>query len=113
MKSGIKMDYKDLGKLVATNAVAAVQESNPAFAAFVKTCFGRYLRNDWGELSKDDSKQNDQAIRSGKDRIFASYLFPADGSQDAVNWFHKSEDRIWIITEWDHSITTVLFPSEY
>lgn len=38
----------------------------------------------------------------GDDRIFAAYEHPLH-----EDW------KIWIITEWDHSVTTILFPSEY
>jgi hypothetical protein len=42
---------------------------------------------------------NDQAVKNGDDRIMGVY--PTD------------EGDIWIITEWDRSVTTILFPSEY
>ena len=45
-------------------------------------------------------KDNDAAVKSGKDRIHAAYV-------------NKTGDKIWIITEWDRSVTTVLFPSDY
>ena len=38
----------------------------------------------------------------GEDRIVAAY--EREG---------HPEDKIWIITEWDRSATTVLFPDEY
>jgi hypothetical protein len=47
-------------------------------------------------------KQNDDAVKSGEDRILAAYIHPS-----------HPEWKIWIITEWDRSVTTILFPSEY
>ena len=32
---------------------------------------------------------------------------------DTLNMYGGKEDRIWIITEWDHSVTTILFPGKY
>ena len=42
--------------------------------------------------------ENDRALESG-DRILSAY--------------ETSHGKIWIITEWDRSVTTILFPSEY
>ena len=90
------------GITVMTRGVADRIETDPLFAAFVTESFNRYMRCDWGDLDKDDARANDQAVADGDDRILAAYKregFP--------------EDKIWIITEWDRSATTVLFPSEY
>ena len=90
------------GITVMTRGVADRIEADPLFAAFVTESFSRYLGCDWGDLDKDDARANDQAVADGDDRILAAYKregFP--------------EDKIWIITEWDRSATTVLFPSEY
>lgn len=43
------MKLTDLGQLVATRAVADLQESNKEFDEFLRTCLGRYLNNDWGD----------------------------------------------------------------
>lgn len=59
----------------------------------------RYIAGDWGNVSDNDRKQNDRAARIG-DRIMAAYeLSPTL--------------TVWIITEWDRSVTTLLLPSEY
>ena len=41
---------------------------------------------------------NDNALKDGE-RIVAVY--------------NIGDDKIYIITEWDRSVTTILFPSEY
>jgi len=91
-----------LGQLVATAGVAEAMRENPDLAAFVQTSLRRYLECDWGELPESDKKQNDSAVKNGNDRILAAYK-----KQDGKAW------KIWIITEWDHSATTILFPDEY
>ena len=53
-----------------------------------------------GNLCPDDAKINDKAVKNGDDRILAMYEDEKYG-------------KIWIITEWDRSVTTILFPSEY
>ena len=63
----------------------------------VDNAFRKYMRGDWG-ISKD-KRMNNQAVKNGDDRIMGVYP--------------TSEGDIWIITEWDRSVTTMLFPSEY
>nr|WP_313024507.1 hypothetical protein [Pseudomonas lopnurensis] len=60
----------------------------------------RHLGGDWGDLRESDRSLNDTALESGAARLFSSYQV----------------DRaltLWIITEWDRSVTTLLLPSEY
>lgn len=91
-----------LGQLVSTRGVADLMGSSPDFQSFVWACYERYLKCDWGDPDREDAKQNDEAVKSGEDRILAAYTHPA-----------RPEWKIWIITEWDRSATTILFPSEY
>ena len=91
-----------LGQLVATAGVAEAMRENPDFDAFVQASLARYLQGDWGDLEESDKKMNDAAVKNGDDRILAAYK-----KNDGKAW------KIWIITEWDRSATTVLFPDEY
>ena len=91
-----------LGQLVSTRGVADLMNGSMDFSSFVWECYNRYIRCDWGDLDKEDAKQNYEAVKSGEDRILAAYIHP-----EHPDW------KIWIITEWDRSVTTVLFPSEY
>ena len=92
----------DFGQVVFTRAVADRTEVNEDFARFVDESFLRHICGDWGDLDQENAAMNDEALKSGEDRLFSSYIF------------NKSTDeKIWIITEWDRSVTTVLFPSDY
>ena len=91
-----------LGQTVMTRGIADQIAENAEFAAFVEKSLRRYITCDWGELDEDDKKLNDAALANNDDRILAAYI-PAE----------HPEWKIWIITEWDHSATTVLFPREY
>ena len=51
------------------------------------------------KVCPEDWAANDRALTDG-DRLLSSYL--TDGGT-----------KVWIITEWDRSITTVLLPEEY
>jgi hypothetical protein len=107
------MKYEELGKLVETAAVEKLREENAGFDEFVTSCLFRYTNNDWGELSDGDKRMNDDAVKTGNDRILASYPFPDDTLWEAVNGLGGAESKLWIITEWDRSVTTLLFPGEY
>jgi hypothetical protein len=58
----------------------------------------RHAAGDWGELCDFDRRQNEIALRDGY-RVLSSYDVPAG--------------RVWIITEADRSITTILLPEDY
>jgi hypothetical protein len=60
----------------------------------------RHLGGDWGDLDEGDRRQNDAALASGGVRLFSSYQVDR-GLQ------------LWIITESDRSVTTLLLPDEY
>jgi hypothetical protein len=86
-----------LGQCVATrNALALmeVQGVNPLHLLM------RHANGDDGDLSEHDKLLNVDAIASGKSRIFSAYNL-------------SSGDRIWVITEWDRSVTTILLPDDY
>ncbi|APQ11016.1 DUF6094 domain-containing protein [uncultured Pseudomonas sp.] len=88
----------DPGRIVMTAAVSELVERgelNPV------TYLRRHLQADWGELDHEDKHSNDQALRLGN-RLFSNYETPM-----------SDEPRLWIITEADRSVTTLLLPSDY
>ena len=54
---------------------------------------------EWGDLSVEDRKENDYSLEHGF-RLLSSYRTNAG-------------DKLWIITESDRSVTTLLLPEEY
>jgi hypothetical protein len=58
----------------------------------------RHATGDWGELCAFDRRQNEKALRDGA-RVLSSYPV--------------GEECVWIITEADRSVTTILLPEEY
>ncbi len=98
IRSSIKPMFS-IGNLVATCSVTDRMEKDPAFREFVSYSYRRYISCDWGDTCKADQRQNDIAVRDGE-RILAEYRFDKD-------------TKLWIITEWDRSVTTLLFPDDY
>ena len=69
------------------------------FARFVVNSITRHTAGDWGDLCAEDKQTNDAALEYG-DRVLSAYE-------------SKGLPKIWIITEADRSVTTVLFPEDY
>lgn len=88
----------EFGTIFATRGVADYAEQSPVFRAELAAIFARYRLGDWGELCQEDREQNNRAVAFGE-RVLGSY--------------NTSAGKVWIITEWDRSATTFLFPSEY
>ena len=85
------------GQLVMTAGVdALVRQGQLNPSPYLR----RHISGDWGDLDDYDRRQNDAALLSGEDRLFSSYQVEPDL-------------KLWIITEWDRSVTTLLLPSEY
>jgi hypothetical protein len=85
-----------LGRIVATpGALRALDEAQESAAALLK----RHQHGDDGDLHPDDKLANLQALRAGM-RVLSAYTL-------------STGERIWIITEADRSVTTLLTPEEY
>jgi hypothetical protein len=84
------------GLIVATpGALALLERANKPSWQFLS----RHLRGDWGDLSQNDKTENELSLKQGF-RLFSSYKV-IDG------------EKLWIITEADRSVTTLLLPNEY
>ena len=85
-----------LGQTVATTgALDALAEAGQTAEQFLH----RHQMGDWGELVEADRKENDFSVQEGL-RILSAYRL-ATGV------------KIWVITEWNRSATTILLPEEY
>jgi len=86
----------DLGQLVATpGALTALEKSGQNAMEFLS----RHVSGDWGELPKEDQDENRFSLAKGF-RLLSGYRTTAG-------------DKLWVITEADRSVTTILLPEEY
>jgi hypothetical protein len=86
----------DLGRCYATpGAAEALQRARQSPLEFL----GRHLKGDWGEIPQEDKEENELSLREGF-RLFSAYST-------------RTGTRLWVITEADRSVTTVLLPEEY
>lgn len=83
------------GQWVMTRGISEKIKESEDFARFIMSCVNKYVKQDWGDTCKEDWELNDNAVKYDNDRIVARY------------------DNIFIITEWDRSVTTILFTDEY
>lgn len=85
----------ELGQVVMTRGIAIEIKEDEDFGVFVYECFKRHRD---GNFTEEDMRANVAAIKNG-DRVFSV--------------FEKDDWKIYIITEWDRSYTTILLPDEY
>ncbi len=84
-----------LGQIVATPAALELLESNRINPMDL---IMKHAGGDWGDLDRDDCKANDNALEYGG-RILSAYKVGLE--------------RLYVITEADHSSTCILLTNEY
>jgi hypothetical protein len=86
----------DIGQMYATpGALKALAEAEQTPLEFLI----RHMNGDWGEVCPEDWAENDLSVREGF-RILSAYTL-------------KTDVKVWVITEADRSVTTILLPDEY
>ena len=88
-----------LGQMCITASIAHGCNENEYFRQFVQSCLARHARGDWGDLSENDRKENEWSLKNGE-RLLSSYN-------------HPDHRKVWVITERDRSVTTILYPEDY
>jgi hypothetical protein len=89
------------GQILATPGALAAIPDPVAQTALLS----RHTSGDWGCVDAEDTAANDAALTNGR-RLFSVY--PIDPGK-----LCEGENRVWIITEADRSVTTLLLPDEY
>lgn len=85
-----------LGQIALTpGAVAALEVAGQT----PEQLLARHSFGDWGMLDAEDWTRNNHALENGL-RLLSSYRL-------------RDNTKIWVITEWDRSSTTMLLPEEY
>jgi hypothetical protein len=85
-----------LGQVVATpGALATLEKAGQGPLDFLS----RHVHGDWGDLCDEDRRENQLSLERGF-RVLSSYRTLADA-------------KVYVITEADRSVTTILLPAEY
>jgi hypothetical protein len=84
------------GQVVLTpGTLAALERANQTPGEFL----ARHVAGDWGEVPQEDKAENEVSLLNGY-RLLSAY--------------HTSlGERLWVLTEADRSVTTLLLPEEY
>lgn len=85
-----------LGQIVATPGAL---ELLSRYLLSPMTFIERHATGDWGCLCPEDALENERAVNNGC-RILSAYEI-------------AGKHRIWVITEWNRSVTTLLRPEDY
>jgi hypothetical protein len=83
------------GQIVATPAAIAFCEEHQVNPLLL---IGKHMGGDWGDLSKEDVAANVHAIQH---------------DERVVSVYRMHGDKLFCITEWDRSVTTLLMLCEY
>jgi hypothetical protein len=86
-----------LGRLTMTRAVQALVVGGFDLGHLL----ARYKRGEWGDTDREDFEANNRAVTHDA-RIFSTYEVP-----------ESPDGRLYVITEHDRSLTTVMLPTEY
>ena len=85
-----------LGQVVATpGALRLLEEKRVSPEVLLK----RHQNGDWGVIPDEDWRENEFSLRHGF-RLMSSYPI-------------GDHEKLWIITEADRSVTTILRPEDY
>ena len=84
-----------LGQAVATPGALELLEMTGTSPFML---LARHQSGDWGNVPPEDVTENELSVEQGF-RILSSYRI--------------GQERLWVITEADRSVTTILRPDEY
>ena len=86
----------NLGQIVATpGALDALEQAGQTPLEFLT----RHVRGDWGDVCEEDAEANEDALRNNE-RLLSVYKT-------------KLGCKLYCITEWDRSVTSLICADEY
>lgn len=96
----------DLGELYAT---PGAQDTLQRYQTNPFELVKRHVSGDWGDVCPEDAQANEDALKAGSRLLSAYVLQPPSGANDD----NATPAKVWLITEADRSVTTILLPEEY
>ncbi len=93
-----------MGALVTTGGISKRMEQDLLFRVGVQQAISNHSNGDWGNLSEGDKQANDDAIKAEQEGL------PTDS---LLSVYYIGGEKIYISTEWNREVTTVMFPYEY
>jgi hypothetical protein len=95
----------ELGQVVGTRNFVALFSNETQLNTAVHLVLDKYRFGDWGLVSIRSKALNDEALdTTNPGRVFAKYSIKAPTGRYV---------EIFVITEWDRSVTTLMLPEDY
>lgn len=92
------MSKFELGNIMMTEGIIDKCDKDEDFLPFITSAIQSHKDCDWGVVCGEDWYANNIALKEGK-RLISKYT--------------HFDTTIWVITEADRSVTTILLPEEY
>lgn len=85
--------------IIITSGISDKIKEDIFFKGFVNRCIGRHFKLDFGDIDEHDKEVNLKGVRFGG-RVMSVYNY-------------NEYIKIYVVTEADRSVTTILLPEEY
>ena len=99
------MSLFETGPIVMTPGIRELIYSDQYAADTIQRCLDRHKGGDWGGLCDDDKQLNQVSLREEKEKGFTY--------ESLFSSYDTDFGKIYVITECDRSVTTVLLAEEY
>jgi hypothetical protein len=99
------MSLFETGPVLTTPGIREIMNHGSQAIDTIQKCLDRHCQGDWGDLCDDDKQLNQNSLDEEKEKGFTyDNLFSS---------YETDFGKIYIITECDRSVTTILTPEEY
>lgn len=99
------MSLFETGPVVMTEGIRELMLNNNLITDTVQRCLNRHRSGDWGNLDDEDKQLNQDSLAEEKEKGFTyDSLFSS---------YDTGFGKIFVITECDRSVTTILLSEEY
>jgi len=99
------MSLFETGPVVMTPSIRDLMHSDQDAADTVQRCLDRHREGDWGNLCDDDKQLNRDSLQEEKEKGFTF--------ESLFSSYDTDFGKIYVITESDRSVTTILLSDEY
>ena len=99
------MSLFETGPVVTTPGIREIMNRGPQEIDTIQRCLNRHCQGDWGDLCDDDKQLNQDSLNEEKEKGFTyDNLFSS---------YETDFGKIFVMTEHDRSVTTILLSEEY
>ena len=98
------MSLFETGAVLMTPGIKDIMSKGDDEEKIVRRCLERHCQGDWGDLCEDDRVMNDESLEAEKNGGWTDSLFSS---------YDTDIGKIYVITECDRSVTTILLSEEY